>query len=81
MRVRAIALAKPGIRERVLPQVPAQGLPFDNGVFQIIEEPLKAPWPENDPLHFTAERIQWPEGWEPEPEPVEPVASLAASSI
>lgn len=56
---RALEQAKLGLRERVQPKVRAQGLPFDNGEFAIIEEPLDAPWPENDPLHFTADRIQW----------------------
>ncbi|NEP53983.1 MAG: hypothetical protein F6K65_36405, partial [Moorea sp. SIO3C2] len=36
-----------------------QGLPFDNGEFEIIEEPINTPWPNNDPLHFSADRIQW----------------------
>ncbi|MUG97849.1 nif11-class peptide radical SAM maturase 3 [Scytonema sp. UIC 10036] len=56
---RALEQAKRGIRERVYPKRQAQGLPFDNGEFEIVEEPVNAPWPENDPLHFTADRIQW----------------------
>ena len=54
---RALEQAKRGIRERVYPKVRAQGLPFDNGEFALIEEPIDAPWPENDPLHFTADII------------------------
>ena len=65
---RALANAEKGVRERVYPKVVAKGLPFDNGEFAIIEEPLNAPWPENDPLHFSAERVQWSEDWENEPE-------------
>lgn len=65
---RALEQAKHGIRERVYPKVQAQGLPFDNGEFAIIEEPLNAPWPENDPLHFTADRIQWSDSWQDQPE-------------
>lgn len=64
---RALKQAKRGIRERVYPKVRAQGLPFDNGEFALIEEPIDAPWPENDPLHFTADRIQWSDSWQDEP--------------
>ena len=64
---RALEQAKRGIRERVYPHVRTQGLPFDNGEFALIEEPLDAPWPENDPLHFTADRIQWSGNWQDEP--------------
>ncbi|MHC5731400.1 MAG: heme biosynthesis protein, partial [Nostoc sp.] len=65
---RALTQEKGGIRERIFLQRRADGNPFDNGEFGLIEEPINAPWPENDPLHFTAEDIQWPEGWEEEPE-------------
>lgn len=70
---RALFQAKQGIRERVYPKVPAKGLPFDNGEFTIVEEPLNAPWPENDPLQFTAERIQWSDTWQDEAEPYYPL--------
>jgi nif11-class peptide radical SAM maturase 3 len=63
---RALEQAKRGIRERVYPKVKAQGLPFDNGEFTIVEEPLDAPWIENDPLHFTSDRIQWLSSWQEE---------------
>lgn len=65
---RALEQAKRGIRERVYPKVRAQGLPFDNGEFALISEPLDAPWPLDDPLHFTADRIQWSNSWQEEPE-------------
>ncbi|MEH2296949.1 nif11-class peptide radical SAM maturase 3 [Nostoc sp.] len=74
---RALTQEKSGIRERVYLQRRADGNPFDNGEFGLIEEPINAPWPENDPLHFTSDRIQWPESWEEEPNLV---PSLAASS-
>jgi radical SAM protein with 4Fe4S-binding SPASM domain len=74
---RALAQAKQGVRERVALKVRAQGNPFDNGEFSLISEPIDAPWPENDALHFTAECIQWPEGWQDEPEMV---SSLVGSS-
>ena len=65
---RALTQEKGCIRERVFLQRRADGNPFDNGEFALVEEPIHTPWPENDPLHFTAELIQWPEGWEKEPE-------------
>ncbi|MEH1855431.1 MAG: nif11-class peptide radical SAM maturase 3 [Nostoc sp.] len=71
---RALTQEKGGIRERVFLQRRADGNPFDNGEFGLIEEPINAPWPENDPLHFTSDRIQWPEGWEEE-------ANLASSLV
>ncbi|MDF5733141.1 MAG: nif11-class peptide radical SAM maturase 3 [Rhizonema sp. PD38] len=60
---RALTQAKRGIRERVFLKHRAEGIPFDNGEFGLIEEPMNAPWPENDPLHFSADRIQWSESW------------------
>ncbi|MBE9037081.1 nif11-class peptide radical SAM maturase 3 [aff. Roholtiella sp. LEGE 12411] len=72
---RALTQEKGGIRERVFLQRRADGNPFDNGEFGLIEEPINAPWPENDPLHFTADHIQWPEGWEAEPELVSSLIS------
>ncbi|MTJ47577.1 nif11-class peptide radical SAM maturase 3 [Dolichospermum sp. UHCC 0259] len=61
---RALTQEKNGIRERVFLQRRADGNPFDNGEFALIEEPINTPWPNNDSLHFTADLIQWPEGWE-----------------
>lgn len=65
---RALTQAKHGIRERVFLQRRADGQPFDNGEFGLIEEAIDAPWPENDPLHFTADKIQWSESWQEKPE-------------
>jgi nif11-class peptide radical SAM maturase 3 len=65
---RALEMAKRGRRERVRPQLMAIGKPFDNGVFEIIEEPLDAPWPAGDDLRFTKEKMVWPAGWEAWPE-------------
>ena len=62
---RALKQAKRGIRERFYLAVKAEGNPFDNGEFAIIEEPIDAPLPENDSLHFTSDRIQWSEDWQP----------------
>ncbi|MBN3942055.1 MAG: nif11-class peptide radical SAM maturase 3 [Nostoc sp.] len=65
---RALVHAKQGMRERVVPKVKAQGLPFDNGEFELIVEPTDTLLPANDRLHFTANSIQWSEGWQQEPE-------------
>jgi nif11-class peptide radical SAM maturase 3 len=61
---RALELARRGIRERVQLKLAAIGEPFDNGVFALIEEPLDAPWPDWDTLHFTADKVVWPPSWE-----------------
>ena len=74
---RALTQEKSGIRERVFLQRRADGNPFDNGEFALIEEPINAPWPENDPLHFTSDRIQWPQGWETESELVPSLANTS----
>jgi nif11-class peptide radical SAM maturase 3 len=63
---RALTQAKQGIRERMVMKRQANGLPFDNGEFSLIEEPIDAPWQENDPLHFTADKIQWSDAWNEE---------------
>lgn len=42
---RARTLAKRGQRERLLPAAPAEGRPFDNGLFEIALEALDAPDP------------------------------------
>ncbi|MDF5714161.1 MAG: nif11-class peptide radical SAM maturase 3 [Rhizonema sp. NSF051] len=72
---RALTQAKRGIRERVFLKHRAEGTPFDNGEFGLIEEPMNAPWPENDPLHFSADRIQWSESWLEEPFQLSAVSS------
>jgi hypothetical protein len=74
---RALTQAKRDIRERVFLKHRASGNPFDNGEFALVEEPINAPEPENDPLHFTSNCIQWSQDWEVE---LEPVASLVGSS-
>jgi nif11-class peptide radical SAM maturase 3 len=60
---RALTLQSRGKRERVEQVKKAAGTPFDNGKFKVFEEPIDAPWPENDPLHFTADKVVWPESW------------------
>ena len=57
---RALVQARQGRRERLTLKRQAGGLPFDNGEFELHEEPLEAPWPAEDPLHFTAAKIVWP---------------------
>jgi nif11-class peptide radical SAM maturase 3 len=61
---RALELARRGLRERVVPKLMAIGKPFDNGVFELVEEPLDAPWPAGDEHRFTSEKVVWPAGWE-----------------
>ncbi|WP_414530579.1 nif11-class peptide radical SAM maturase 3 [Nodularia chucula] len=63
---RALTHEKNGMRERVFLQRRADGNPFDNGEFALIEEPIHAPWPDNDPLHFTGDRVHWSESWQEE---------------
>ncbi len=60
---RALVQYERGRRERLVLEVPAEGRPYDNGVFAIVEESFHEPWPEGDELRFTAEMIDWPEGW------------------
>jgi radical SAM protein with 4Fe4S-binding SPASM domain len=56
---RALTRQKNGIRERLILETPAPGQPFDHGRFALKEEPAGAPWPEDDPFRFGADRIQW----------------------
>jgi radical SAM protein with 4Fe4S-binding SPASM domain len=56
---RALRHAKDGVRERLTLETRAAGQPFDHGRFAIEMQAATAPWPENDPLHFTAESIRW----------------------
>ncbi|MBH8553540.1 nif11-class peptide radical SAM maturase 3 [Nostocaceae cyanobacterium CENA357] len=65
---RALTQAKRGIKERVFLKNQAEGKPFDNGEFALIEEPIDASCPDNDQLHFTADKIQWSESWQPKQE-------------
>lgn len=60
---RALEQAQKGIRERVSLEIPASGLPFDNGKFTIAEEAIDAPLPVNDPLSFDLDRVYWSDNW------------------
>lgn len=60
---RALSMAKQGLRERFILQSPAQGIPFDNGIFKLFTENCMDPWPQDDPLHFTGNQVQWPTRW------------------
>ncbi|MBW4595834.1 MAG: nif11-class peptide radical SAM maturase 3 [Brasilonema angustatum HA4187-MV1] len=63
---RALTQAKRGVRERVFLQHKAEGNPFDNGEFALVEEAIDAPLPVNDPLQFSGDRIQWSQSWQQE---------------
>jgi radical SAM protein with 4Fe4S-binding SPASM domain len=60
---RALAHQHAGRRERVVLHTPAQGEPYDHGVFALVEEPADAPWPADDALHFTSDAVVWPSHW------------------
>lgn len=59
---RALINATQNIREEVIIRRKANGLPFDNGVFDLSTLAFDAPF-NDDPLRFTAEKIQWPKQW------------------
>lgn len=56
---RALVMWRKGKRERLVRETAAPGVPFDHGVFTIIEESSDCAWPEADAHRFSAERIQW----------------------
>lgn len=56
---RALMRKKDGMRERLILETRAPGEPFDHGRFALKEEPTRAPWPDEDPHRFVADRIQW----------------------
>jgi len=56
---RALVQQRAGRRERLVLEERAPGTPFDHGRFTILEEPSDAPWPDDDPMRFTAKRIRW----------------------
>jgi len=69
------------VRERVVLTRAAEGVPFDNGCFEIVEEAVDAPWPEGDPMRITPEAIAWPEDW-PWPEgPAGPIKMPVTSRV
>lgn len=55
----AINSRKKSLGERVVLQRRAKGNPFDNGEFVLMEEAIDAPWLNNDPLHFTADKAMY----------------------
>ena len=64
---RALTQAKGGVRERFYLNRKAPGIPFDNGEFALVEEPIDAPRSEGDPLHFSSDCIQWSDSWQEHP--------------
>jgi radical SAM protein with 4Fe4S-binding SPASM domain len=64
---RAIEQNKMGKREIVRQKLIALGKPFDYGLFEIVEQPANAPWPDGDPMRFTADKVVWPPGFDAYP--------------
>ncbi|PID49182.1 MAG: heme biosynthesis protein [Proteobacteria bacterium] len=60
---RALVNAANGQREYLSLKRAADGVPFDNGEFAMAYLPLEADWGD-DPLHFTLDKVQWPESWQ-----------------
>ncbi len=58
---RARTLAKQGLRERLTPKAPAPGQPFDNGLFELVLEPLDAPDPRPPTPRELVKKRKWPE--------------------
>ncbi|ATB41995.1 radical SAM/SPASM domain-containing protein [Cystobacter fuscus] len=63
---RARTLAKQGVRERLVPQAPAPGRPFDHGLFDLVVEPLDAPDPRPPTPRMLVKRLKWPEARTPQ---------------
>lgn len=59
---RALVNASNNVRETVMIRRKANGLPFDNGVFDLTTSDFDAPLAV-DPLSFSVDKIQWPEAW------------------
>ncbi|MGF1642526.1 MAG: radical SAM protein [Thiotrichales bacterium] len=59
---RSLVHAARGLREHLTLKRSAQGLPFDNGEFDIAVIPLEAAW-SDDTTRFTVDTIQWPASW------------------
>ena len=51
---RALVQRSQGYRERVVQVAAAPGVPFDNGIFEIVRESVDQPWPADDQLRFIA---------------------------
>lgn len=62
---RARTLARQGLRERVAPKAPAPGQPFDNGLFELVVEPLDAPDPRPPTPRELVKKRKWPEAGTP----------------
>ncbi|CAM2065456.1 Radical SAM protein [Sulfidibacter corallicola] len=58
---RALKRAANGQRERFFLTEAASGLPFDHGIFDMVDEPLDAPY--SSPLAFDLDNVQFPEEW------------------
>jgi hypothetical protein len=54
--------AAEGLRERLVAREAAPGLPFDNGRFDLLVEPLDTPEPDAPPVRERLLRIRRPDG-------------------
>lgn len=52
---RALEMKRRGLRERLVPTTPAEGLPFDHGLFELVREPFESPEP---PLRVKSSLVQ-----------------------
>ncbi|MCY1021159.1 radical SAM/SPASM domain-containing protein [Pyxidicoccus sp. MSG2] len=57
---RAKTRAAEGTRERLVPKAPAPGRPFDNGLYEIVEEPFDAPDPKPQLAREYVKTKRWP---------------------
>lgn len=57
---RAKTRAAEGVRERLVPKTPAPGKPFDNGLYEIVEEPFDAPDPKPELKREYVKTKRWP---------------------
>jgi len=69
---RALELARRGRRERLRMVRPAPGIPFDHATWEVLEEPLDAPWPTDARSRFTEDQVVWPDTWvDPRSSPIQ----------
>ncbi len=69
-------------QERLILAQAAEGVPFDNGVFDIEVVPASSPWPEEFGKKFEFGDIDWPEAWlEEDPELLDKIKDTRDRSV